>query len=239
MPKKEKKISINAFEKAISIQEESKAEFVTWNGLEITVKPSLSLAEMLNFVSDIVTMCFSDEGEYLPEVLDFAIRRSVLIYYSNLKLPSNIENQYPMVCDTDVYEKITESVNTRQLSEIIVAAKEKVAHLKGKPLEDSAKRTLSIVEKVDSLLDILTTFLVEKSKQLDTMGKEDMLSIVEALKYFDPTDRSAEEKVVAAYREALVKEEEAKASSENNLVEFPVEEVVRDEVVSEEGEDDS
>lgn len=128
MAKKEKRISINALEK---VAQENFQNVVTeqWFDLDVTIKHNLSMTEMMQFVRDIVDMCFTTNGEYVPETMDFAIKSGVLIYYANFTLPDGLEKQYWLTYATDAVDMVCKHINMVQLQEIINAANRKLKYM--------------------------------------------------------------------------------------------------------------
>ena len=119
-----KKISINALEKCV---EESAPSVVNieWRGLDVTVSRRLGFADMMKFVDGVVNLCFSDDGTYLPEIMDFAIRCNVLEMYANFTLPSNIEKRYELVYACDAYSAIMGAIDRNQFDVMMRAIEDK------------------------------------------------------------------------------------------------------------------
>ena len=88
---KNRRISINAMDSIMKTQYEN-ITTECWNEIDITIKRTISLGDMLSFVNDVVASCFQDNGEFMPEVLDFAIRSNIILKYSNVSLPDNLEH---------------------------------------------------------------------------------------------------------------------------------------------------
>lgn len=121
-----KKISISALEK---IMKENKSQPVTveWNGIEIVIKPTLSLKEILTFVDDVVKSCFiGDTGEYHPELKPFFIKSNVLEAFANFKLPPNASRRYDIIYNTDAFDVVLQYIDTEQFNEIVQAIDSKI-----------------------------------------------------------------------------------------------------------------
>lgn len=125
-PNKVKKISILSLEKIMKETAKPTSE-IKWKGLNIVIKHTLPLKEMLEFVNDVTKICFAAEtGEFLPEVKMFAVKCCVLERYANFNLPSNVERRYNLVYNTDVYEVVMQHINHEQFNEIMDAIDDKV-----------------------------------------------------------------------------------------------------------------
>lgn len=114
---KTKRISVNTLER---VEKDTYTPYRTldWHGTEVTITHTLSLKDMLEFVSGVVKSCFTVDNAYTPEIMDFAIKVSVLEKYANFTMPRNIEMQYDMVYHTDAVECVLEHINLMQYREI-------------------------------------------------------------------------------------------------------------------------
>lgn len=125
----QKKISVNAFEKAYKeMNKFAEDRKVEWGGLEITVHPTLSLRDMMQFVKEVTQGCFvGDENEFHPEVRTFLNGAALLTYYTNISLPSNTLNAYEIVCNSgDLIDLIIGMLNPWQYSSIQAAIDERL-----------------------------------------------------------------------------------------------------------------
>lgn len=128
MAKKESRISVNKLESVI------KENIVTvpMNGNEeviITIRRTLPLTDMMQFVEDVVSSCVDTEtAKYIPEVREFAMRMGILTMYANFNLPSNTEKQYDLLYRTDVVRQVMEHINRDQIYDIEEAIDTRIAH---------------------------------------------------------------------------------------------------------------
>lgn len=191
MSQKTKRISINSLEKAVKAQE----EFITreWNGISITIRPTLPLKEMLGFVNDVFLACFLEDGEFCPEIFDFAVKQGVMTRYANFTMPDNVEKQYLLVCSTNVVEEILKCVNQVQFNEMLSAVHRKIENKrelgKGKRLEE-------IYETVEGLLSYF-------SENFANVGEADLQKMLEVLQSHKEQEGTVEERVVSAYRNEM------------------------------------
>ena len=128
MAKKEKRVSVNALEK-IAKEHFNNIETEQWFGVDITIRRTLPLYEMMCFVQDAVDMCFTSDGTFIPEVLDFAVRIGLLTRYANFTLPNNLEKQYWLTYATDAVDVVGKHINTVQLHEMIQAINRKIEYM--------------------------------------------------------------------------------------------------------------
>ena len=125
MAKKEQRVSINTFEK-LAKDNFADQDTVQWLGVDVVIKHTIPLRDVLQFTKDIVDTTFMEDGTFVPEISDFAVKSGMVEYYSNLTLPENLEKQYELIYKTGVSDMIYEHINQRQLDEIVNAANRKI-----------------------------------------------------------------------------------------------------------------
>lgn len=189
MAKNKKKISVNTFEK-VAKEHFGNEVIVDWYGVEVTVTPTISAVEMMNFVDDVVESAFLEDLGYMPEVFDFVVRCNVLTRYANFSLPGNIEKRYELVYGTDAFETVVQKVNPGQYDEIVRAAKEKIEY----KLDTSAAAVTRDAERmIDTFGDIQNQF----ESLFSGLSGDDIKKMVSAI-----GDKSVdEERLVKAYLE--------------------------------------
>lgn len=142
---KTKKISISDFESALDTQSTVTEILSNSNGVEMLIKKSISLDEMIMFVQEVVEACIDGEtGEYIPEAYDFAVRVAILTHYANFTMPVNLEKQYWLVYNTTAVEQVLQHINTRQFDDIV----------------------RSIDKKIDFMLSIISSSAVSKINEV-------------------------------------------------------------------------
>ena len=94
--KSEKKVSISALDNIIGERFLNTVE-EKWYDIEVKMRKNIPFTEMLAFVNDVVSSCFQQKGEYVPEALDFAIKSNIIIRYTNVSLPDNLEHRYEIL----------------------------------------------------------------------------------------------------------------------------------------------
>lgn len=185
---KMKKISVNAFEKAMK-ETYTPTETFDWNGIEVTVKKNLSLKEMLEFVDSVVKSCFTkDTNAYMPEIKDFATKVCILEKYANFTMPSNVETQYALIYYTDAVERVLGYVNPQQFNEICFAISKKVDNLAQANIEAMNKQMNELYNAFDNLQNQLIGLF-------DGVNNDDIRAVAGAL----ANGTLDEEKLVKAY----------------------------------------
>lgn len=127
MAKDIERVSINKFEMALEKENVITETLVDTEDVTIQIKKTISLPEMMLFVQEVVEACIDGEnGEYIPEAYDFAIRTAVLTHYANFAMPGNLEKQYWLVYNTRAFQQVMNHINEQQFGDIIRAIDRKV-----------------------------------------------------------------------------------------------------------------
>lgn len=187
MAKNDKRISIAAFDKVAKEQAVSDAVF-DWHGVELVVKYTLGLTDMMEFVHDAAESCFSESGAFVPEVMDFAIKSNILSRYAGFSLPDNLEHRYALIYETDAVDVVCEHINERQLQEITASIKRRVNYV------CESKITL-IQQKAEEMFAAFERLREQSESMFDNVSKEDIQKLLGAVANgsFD------EEAIVKAY----------------------------------------
>ena len=193
MAKKEKRISINALEK---IAKEQFPESVTeqWFDIEVTIKRSLPLKEMLEFVQEVVDACFTTDGTFVPEIMDFATKSGILTHYANFTLPDNLEKQYWLIYSTGAVDMVCQHINMVQLQEMIGGINRKIDHMCDTDI-------VATKAKLNDLYEAFVKMGTEVSDLFSGVNAEELQKMVGAL---GGTELN-EEKIVSAYIEHMKK----------------------------------
>lgn len=167
-------ISISALENIMKENYEA-VTTIDFHGQELIVRRTLPFQEMLKFVGEVVNSCFQGETHgYTPEVKDFALLNNIVEYYSNVRLPENIEKKYELLYQTDLIPVILGAINDRQFNEMLMAISTKIKYL-------ADSNTERIVRKFESLGDLLTEITEKFSDVCSGVTKEDMQNIASAV----------------------------------------------------------
>ena len=193
--KTKKRITINAFEKAL---EQGVPETITieWNGLPIEIKPTLSLGEMYGFVNGVVAVCVNqDTGIYSAEAKDFAIKMMVLENFANFTLPKNSERAYELIYRTDAFYTVREHINPVQFEEICKAIDAKIEYAIKLNAEAANRQINEMLSSMEGIQEQLSSLLGE-------VNQEDIKNLVGAIM----NGKLDEEKLMKTYLEAQASE---------------------------------
>lgn len=193
--KKTQKISVNAMDEIMKRYQTT--ETVEWNGLQVVIKKSLSLEEMMTFANSVVKSCFDQAiGAYMPEVKDFAIRANVLDMYTNFTLPKDLGKQYDMVVQSGAVEMVLNYINYVQFNELVKAIDSK--------LQNTADANIqAFITKLDGVTTAFSDMQAKMEQMFSGVDTEDIGKLVGAIANGDNT----EEGIVKSYLELVKKDE--------------------------------
>ena len=198
---KNRRISINAMDSIMKTQYEN-ITTECWNEIDITIKRTVSLGDMLSFVNDVVASCFQDNGEFMPEVLDFAIRSNIILKYSNVSLPDNLEHRYAILYCTDIVNFIRGHADQEQVDEIINAIHRKVDYL----CNTNVRAIQSKLNELNSSFDNLQS---KTADVFNNISSDDVAKLASVLS----SGELSEEKIVAAYMDRVKADAQEKADA--------------------------
>lgn len=205
--KTNKKISIAKLDKVMKEQFPNDRT-IEWHGLDISIKHTLSVRDMLRFVADVVNSCFDEKtGTYSPEIKELMIRRGVLTEYANFNLPDKVEHLYELVYGTSAYDVVINDINQSQIRDIRIAIDDKLEHLK----TINAER---ISMRLDEMANVLDGLVNSAQELFGTINKEDLAAVVKNLSEANISEESLLKAVVAKEK----KSDEAAQRSEIKIV---------------------
>lgn len=187
---KVKKVSINAFEKAIKENVAPNVSTEEWCGLEVTITNTISLKDMMSLVAEVADNCFMDDGRYIPEVMQPLLDCGVVERYTNINLPGSLEARYDLVMRSGILDFILPKINSNQYNDIVVAVRDRIDYMCDTNVTEFRN---SLTEMVNSM-----SMLQEKTAELfGNINPEEVHSLLDAF----GDSKAVEERVVDAYIE--------------------------------------
>ena len=149
--KKNGKISVGDLEKAVK-DNYVPIKNVEWRGIDIDIKNTLSLEEMLAFVKNIVAACFDAEHiVYHPEMKDFAVRAVLIELYTNISLPSNVGRIYDIVYCSDLADVVYSFINQKQFEVMMNAVDDEIDYIANSNVEAITKQVNALSDTIEKL----------------------------------------------------------------------------------------
>lgn len=128
------KIDINDLKAAVVKAKEipgwADTETKHWNGINVEVHRTLNFTDAMKFVDMVVSLVYDEmTGSYTPELKDLGIRKSVIDLYTNVELPTDIEECHEVLYETNLFEFVLNLINGRQLNMIVASIEDKLNYI--------------------------------------------------------------------------------------------------------------
>lgn len=92
---------------------------ILWHGIAVTLRPLLPLIEVTQFVNSVMDSCYDKEHDvFVPDMKDFAFRVNTVSRYACVELPSDINEQYSILYNTDIFDTVLSNINQSQIQSI-------------------------------------------------------------------------------------------------------------------------
>lgn len=141
-----RKTTVIDFEKPISGSEETES-------VKISVKHTLSLDDMLGFVDNVYECCVDiTEGTYMPEVYDFAVRESLIRFYTDFEIAGDLSDKYDLLYSTELYDNVLDQINQNQFAIACDSAEKKIKYAVDTMTGVAALKSMSVLEKLSQSL---------------------------------------------------------------------------------------
>lgn len=180
-------------------------ETVDFHGEELTVQKRIPFALVCEMVKKVADSCFNEDGEYSPEVRDFAMKLCCVEAFTNVRLPeNNVEHQYQIINRTDLWFRMLQVIDPYQMDEIDNAIQGRIdARL-------DANRA-AFEHDVNRMLDAVNEVGKQVSDLFNNVSTEDIQKLIGALGEHGVDEEKIVQAVVAEQNKAREeKSEEAK-----------------------------
>lgn len=207
MAKKEmEKISIEKMDEILSDYFPD-SETVDFHGVNLTILKRIPFSTACEMVRKVADACFGEDGEYKPEIRDFALKICCVEAYTNVRLPSdNVEHQYDIVYGTDLFDVMFQVIDSCQLNEIMDAVQDRI------DVRNEANRVL-FESELNHMMKTIGELGAQITDLFGSVSAEDIQNMVKALG--DGVDEGKlVSEVVAAQNKAREETAEAAADGE-------------------------
>ena len=183
-------------------------ETVDFHGEELTVQKRIPFALVCEMVKKVADSCFNEDGEYSPEVRDFAMKLCCVEAFTNVRLPeNNVEHQYEIVGRSDLWYVMTHMIDQDQMDEINNAIQDRIdARL-------DANRA-AFEHDVNKMLDAVNDVGKQVSDLFNNVSTEDIQKLVGALGEHGVDEEKLVQAVVAEQNKAREAKTEEVADGE-------------------------
>lgn len=147
---KSKKTTFNMIASKMPV---SKINELQYGDFTINIKNTISLKDAIAFINYVVSTCTDEENaDYSPELFDFAVRVSTLIYFAGIDAPKDPEKAYDVCYGTDLYHSVYSLINQEQHNELVTGAKENLDYHKDMLCSAAAVKAIELIDKMDTIV---------------------------------------------------------------------------------------
>lgn len=101
------------------IENNTAAVVIPWMDKRITVINTIPMRDVTDFIESVFDFGIDrNTNTAYPEFIDLGIRANVVMRYSNVELPADLEEQYKILYCTNLYDVICKRINQQQLAAI-------------------------------------------------------------------------------------------------------------------------
>lgn len=189
-----KKVSVSQLKKLITPIEETVVDVC---GLQVKVKPILTFADTIGFTSEAVRSIIDEVDENVAyELYDFIIKSLTLKYFTNISLPNDINEQYQLVYETQLFNNVVQAIDDKFYTNLIKAVNNKIQfelqkiqnHIKVKSdlyisqIKDEVQKMLNVYNTIAELYqntdpDMVNT-LIPKLVNLPKLDEKEIVKAV-------------------------------------------------------------
>lgn len=102
-----------------NINNERRATSFRWRGLSVTVRGSINLREYVSFIQTVLHGCTDPEtGDFHIELFDLVFMATVVMMFTNIELPADLETQFKILFWTDLYNEVCLRISEAQLESL-------------------------------------------------------------------------------------------------------------------------
>ena len=190
--------------------------YIQYKSIPIAVKGSFTLHDILKIADNVADFCFLDDGEYIPELKEFFLRRELLETATNIELPKDVEECYELIMNSDLGEWVDHTfgsyleVYAIQMPKLRAAIQDKVDYM-----ADSGLALLR--SRMDALIYAIESFSEQNENLFNGTTPEDMQKFISSVASIEKIDEEKLVKAVAGQQKKTKSKAKKKDKSEPKL----------------------
>lgn len=175
-------------------EERPERYYVQYKDIPVTIKGGFALLDILKIADTVADFCFLDDGEYIPELREFFLRRELLETATNIELPEDIAECYELVMNSGLGEWVDYTfgsnleVYATQMPRLRAAIQDKIDYM-----ADSGLALLR--SRMDALIYAIESLSEQNANLFNGATPEDMQKFISTIASIEKID---EEKLVKA-----------------------------------------
>lgn len=190
--------------------------YIQYKNIPIAVKGSFTLHDILKIADNVADFCFLDDGEYIPELKEFFLRRELLETATNIELPKDVDECYELIMNSDLGEWVDYTfgsyleVYAIQMPKLRAAIQDKVDYM-----ADSGLALLR--SRMDALIYAIESFSEQNENLFNETTPEDMQKFISSVASIEKIDEEKLVKAVAGQQKKTKSKTKKKDKAEPKL----------------------
>lgn len=147
--------------------------------IELTVTRMLDMEHSVAFVNEIVNSCIDPmTGNYNPEVFEFVMRVTTLMFYAGIQQPNDVDKAYNVVFNTDIYNTIMGHIDVPAYADLIDAAKKRIEYMRDIYVAERASIAHTLLERIDKMIGDSDALMDELNGEEFKAALENMVHVL-------------------------------------------------------------
>lgn len=145
--------------------------------MTIQVKPVVGLDTFASAVENAAASCFDEADKYVPWMRDIAFAYSVIVAYTNIEVPEDLNDLFALLTGTDIYSHIVGAIDENQLAMLDRAIRRKIRHI----LDEQNSSREQELDRALAMLNFITQKYNEIGMIFNEIMGDDMKALMEKL----------------------------------------------------------
>ena len=162
---------------------------ITVGDINFIVKPRLNIGEVGAFVEFAISNTYNkNEEEINYSAKDFAFGLSTIVFYTDLDIPEDVDEQYKILTCTNILDKIKEHIDEKQYWHLLDSIDEQLKFEEQKILSQYRFATQEYIEQIKyEASNIISAFIqfAESFKDIDPNAIADIIPKLTAMTKID------------------------------------------------------
>lgn len=201
--KSTKEVSVNKTDKYVPIVTPATIKLGSGEDeFEVVIKQKLSLEESMSFVNSVV-LGMIDDDIVTYSIKEYLIRVNTLEYFTNIRLPLDLDKKYALVFDSDIMYRIKDKIDEESYNDLLFSIEKQLAFEIAKMNNQFKSETQNYIEKITSEAEQIIEMFQSFGKVFENITPEQLNTILPNLAKF-----GNEKDLVKAFIDAKKEDEE-------------------------------
>lgn len=129
------------------------------NSFDVEIKTTIGLQDSIDFVKAVVNTVFQSDGKYYAALEEFAIRHATIMFYTNIALPSDPDEEFDFLFGSDIYDKVVSYISKNEYQALCDAAEEQIAYKIDMSISAAEISTQKAIDELRNLMNRYEVFM--------------------------------------------------------------------------------